>query len=374
MTLFRYDKAIFKKPIRTDQGYLKIPASISKADCVLTYKFSDGSTVKEFRPKEEVFFEGSIESAKQLPVIADRHVARVDSENTKELAIGFTGENIEKNGNTLDTNILVTDKKTIDRIDKGELVALSPGYRLDSIDKTPGIFNGERYDQIQRGIVYNHLALLPKGKGRQGYEIGLRLDSSDAILEDESEETRMKVKIRFDGKDYEIEVSNETEGQIVHDFVNRFDSMKKELEKTKGELNSVKDTLSKEKERADKAEDLETINAIVQARVDAISVLQRLDSNVKAEDLKIKSVRELHVDCLVANGRDRADFDDCSDDFILGAFSGITVAEKESKKGVGGFIPNNKTEERKDSRDTKDNPKKEMESAYSRAWTKKRGE
>jgi len=366
---YRYDKAVtFSGVEKTEQGYLRIPASISRADCVLTYRRSDGTIIKEFRPRNEIFDEVSINSARNLPVISDRHVTRVDSFNTSKLSVGFSSENIEQNLDTLDTTILITDNKTIKRIEKGELKALSPGYRLDKIDRTPGIYNGERYDQIQRGIKYNHLALLSPGKGRQGDRVGLRLDSEDAVYcnENESEE-RMKVKVRFDGKDYEIEVSNETEVQILRDFAERYDAKDKDLERAKGNLDETKKQLNQEKERADKAESLDTINEIVSKRVGAIEKLKRFDSKIDDKDLQEKSLRELHVDTLVASGRVREDFNDVTDEYIQGAFDGLNIEKKlKIKKGIGGTIPKDK-KERQDQKD-KMSPRQAMNKNYSESW------
>jgi uncharacterized protein len=58
------------------------------------------------------------------------------------------------------------------------------GYEVRE-DHTPGTWNGQAYDLVQRDIRYNHVALLPPGSGRAGRECALRLDSTAAVLDDE---------------------------------------------------------------------------------------------------------------------------------------------------------------------------------------------
>lgn len=56
---------------------------------------------------------------------------------------------------------------------------LSLGYNLD-LDETPGEWNGQHYDAIQRNIVVNHLALVQEA--RAGDQARLNIDSRDKYL------------------------------------------------------------------------------------------------------------------------------------------------------------------------------------------------
>jgi hypothetical protein len=69
----------------------------------------------------------------------------------------------------------VQDAGLIKAIEKGERRELSPGY-VCHVEENPGSWNGERYDGIQRNIIYNHLAIGPAGWGRSGSEVSLKLD------------------------------------------------------------------------------------------------------------------------------------------------------------------------------------------------------
>ena len=63
---YRYDINSLGKVTKTKQGYLVAPIVIGKANVILTYRRSDGTTVKEFHPKEEVLNKDSIETANKI--------------------------------------------------------------------------------------------------------------------------------------------------------------------------------------------------------------------------------------------------------------------------------------------------------------------
>ena len=54
---------------------------------------------------------------------------------------------------------------------------MSLGY-VCKIDETPGEWNGQKYDQIQRDINYNHLAVVHKGRAGNAR---IRLDADELV-------------------------------------------------------------------------------------------------------------------------------------------------------------------------------------------------
>jgi hypothetical protein len=89
----------------------------------------------------------------------------------------------------------------ISAVEKRTHTELSSGYTM-TIDPTPGEWNGQRYDQAQTKIRYNHVAMLEPGRGRMGREC--RLDAAgEEILTIEDEIETMKIKIA--GKEYSTE-------------------------------------------------------------------------------------------------------------------------------------------------------------------------
>lgn len=173
----RYDFAtIAGKPTRTPQGYLKIDANLTRTG-VLLYRNADGSVRRELRLPDEVFNGDSMQSLGLAPV-TDLHPPEglVNLDNTQELRRGTVSENVGNDGKFLQAQVVIDSKELIKKIEKGDRRELSPGYTCN-LDETPGEWNGERYDAIQRNIVYNHLAVGPKGWGRSGSEVSLKMDS-----------------------------------------------------------------------------------------------------------------------------------------------------------------------------------------------------
>jgi len=111
--------------------------------------------------------------------VTEGHAAWVTPANWSKFTLGTVSESsVRKDGDLVAAELVVQEGRTIARVDAGELQELSCGYTLD-YDPTPGTWNGERYDGVQRNIVYNHVALLPVGQARAGREAALRLDSAD---------------------------------------------------------------------------------------------------------------------------------------------------------------------------------------------------
>ncbi len=198
---------------RTPQGGLRGPAALTKVG-VFRYKHADGKVVREYRPADEVFDSDSLSTLEQAP-ITDFHPALsvsangfVNPENFTTLAKGqVTGVNHDETHVTADA--VIQDADTARRVLRGERVELSCGYSYRQ-DWTPGVTaDGQAYDMIQRCIRYNHVALLPRGGGRQGPDVALRFDS--AILRESP------MIINLDGKDFDL--SDETQRQAYQTAV-----------------------------------------------------------------------------------------------------------------------------------------------------------
>lgn len=178
----RYDLARFSpKTTRTPQGFLKAPAFFTRAG-IFEYQRADGTKVRELRPEDEVFHADSLGTLSSAPLVKDHpQEGMVTPENAKQLAIGWAGEQIERKDSMVSGYVTVMDADTISDVQSGKLREISMGYRCQ-IDKEEGehpVFG--RYDQIQRNIRYNHVALGGINWGRAGTEVGLRLDSTGAI-------------------------------------------------------------------------------------------------------------------------------------------------------------------------------------------------
>jgi uncharacterized protein len=144
------------------------------------------------RPEEELSHPDCIESFKLLPWIDDHAMLGPVAQELTDQAMpaeakgigGVIGENVFFEDGTLWGNIKVFSE-TMARLIEGGKRELSAGYRC-IYDQTPGVFNGQTYDAVQRTIRGNHLALVTEG--RCGPEV--------AVLD--------HLTITFDAKDIEM--------------------------------------------------------------------------------------------------------------------------------------------------------------------------
>lgn len=177
-----------------------------------------------------------------------------------------------------------------------------------------------------------------------------------------------KVKVRFDGVEYEIEVKDSNEENILERMNKRLDSTVKENEKLKGENSGLKNKVEEATKRANDAENPEKLKNAVNVRLDAISKIKAFKPEIKIKDLEDKSLRQLRLDCIGYAGKEIPD-KNASDEFISGAFGTLDVPTK--RVSVGGPIPKSKA--RKDSKnfDEDENYEVEMTNDFASAWEDK---
>jgi hypothetical protein len=184
MTVKRFDFASIDPTAleRTPSGGLVIPASLTRTG-VFTYKTPDGKEIRELRTPKEVFAPASLSSLQGATVTDGHPQEMVSTENWKAYARGsVVPGSVKPEGKFVIAKLAVEDASCIAKIDAGNLREISCGYGCD-IDETPGVTDtGERYDRAQTNIVYNHVALGPKGWGRAGSSVGLRLDSTGNMV------------------------------------------------------------------------------------------------------------------------------------------------------------------------------------------------
>jgi uncharacterized protein len=176
MRALRFDYLRLDSIATTPQGGLRIPAALTRTG-VFEYRKADGTLSRELRHPDEVFHKDAVDSFANAP-LSIGHVGVVSPDNWQNVAVGHVIGTPGREGKFLSADVAVMRRDAIEKIQKGELKELSCGYEVE-IDPTPGEYNGERYDAIQRGIRGNHVALLPEGAGRAGPDVKLRLDSKD---------------------------------------------------------------------------------------------------------------------------------------------------------------------------------------------------
>lgn len=165
----RLDSIPLDRTYFTEEGYL-IDHPIVTSVGIFVYHNPDGSERRELRLPEEVFAAKSLESYKGKPIIITHEAGYVDTENVQEEHVGTILSEGYQDGNDVRAEIVIHDMDTVKNIGLREL---SCGYNL-RLEETPGVWEGQPYDAIQRDIEINHLALVEKA--RAGEQARLNID------------------------------------------------------------------------------------------------------------------------------------------------------------------------------------------------------
>jgi hypothetical protein len=289
----RFDVAEIGKPVRTPQGFLRVAAFLTRAG-VFEYKRHDGSTARELRPPEEVFRADSLASLSAAPLTDLHPTEMVSPKNVRTLRVGHVGEAVRQDGNLVAASVTIEDEEVIARVERGDRREISCGYQC-RLDATPGDWNGQRYDAVQRDIVYNHAALGPRNWGRAGSEVALRLDSGDAMTASaleapperrddgpsdppgrESEEMD-QVSIRVDGLDVQAPKQS---AQVI--------------EKALKERDDALAARTRERDTAlGRADNAEKENKDLKAKLAAADDPKRLDQAVSARSALLEQARKV---------------------------------------------------------------------------------
>lgn len=167
----RFDSIPLSDTYFTPEGYL-IDNPILTRVGIFEYHNPDGTIRRELRLPEEVFAQESLASYKGKPVILTHEAGLVDVENVQQEHIGTILSEGIQDGDNVRAQIVIHDAESLDY----GLRELSLGY-TQTPDETPGVWNGQPYDAIQRNIQINHLALVEKA--RAGEQARLNIDGEE---------------------------------------------------------------------------------------------------------------------------------------------------------------------------------------------------
>jgi len=238
----RFDRSeVSGDAVLTEEGYIRATAIVTRTGIFL-YNNPDGTLRRELRHPSDVWDEESISSMSLIPVTNNHPNNKlVNSKNFKELAIGFTGETIKKDGDFILATLVITDHDGVDYVKNQGRKQLSLGYTVD-LHQDDGVYKGERYDYRQKNIRYNHLAIVEKA--RAGADARIALDSMDTVeilLKKEDQMAKRKIKIDQDEMMVEPEIG---------DYIDRLQMDVKNLQ---DERNRVEMELSRMREELEKA-------------------------------------------------------------------------------------------------------------------------
>lgn len=169
-----YDRLSIDGTNKTASGYLTVSAKVAKAGNVQTYLGSEVgkpevATVRVYRPRDEVL--NARPTFAHKPVTLGHPGVPVTADNWKEVARGWTGDEVAAEGDIIRVPMLLADAEAIRAVEGGTR-QLSMGYDC-TLDWTPGTSpSGEAYDAIQRGIRGNHVAIVDAARGGPELTIG----------------------------------------------------------------------------------------------------------------------------------------------------------------------------------------------------------
>lgn len=170
--VIRLDSVPVQKADFTEEGYL-VDKPILTTTGIFEYTNSDGSTRRELRLPSEVFDEESLKSYKGKPIVITHDAGLITKENVGKEMIGTILSDGYRDKDSVRAEIVIHNT---DEMKESGLKELSLGYNLE-LDETPGVWNGQHYDAVQRNIRINHLALVREA--RAGDNARLNIDSRD---------------------------------------------------------------------------------------------------------------------------------------------------------------------------------------------------
>lgn len=176
-TVFRTDRSELRSPVKLPNGFMRVDGYLSRAG-IFEYRQPDGKIRRELRPPEEVFKVDSLASFASVPITLDHPLpGLLTAQNAAQFAVGSVGEP-KPDGDKVRASMLITDARAIAALERGK-TQVSCGYTAE-VEETAGVWNGERFDVIQRNIVANHVAIVDVG--RAGPEVRVRMDDALAAL------------------------------------------------------------------------------------------------------------------------------------------------------------------------------------------------
>ena len=346
-TCFRYDVAPIDKYELTPEGYLRAWATIARTG-VQHYTDADGSIRREYRPEVEVASPESLASFAGKAITLEHPPVLLDSANTKDYQIGFSGTEVVYDNGFVRAVMTITDDEAIKRIMRGDAKEVSAGYRVN-YEATPGVTDsGENYDGIQKEINGNHIAVVRRGRAGPQVKLHLdRLDAADPSLFTPIEEPSMTAKVNFDGAEFEVTESvalavtkeREDAKKSYEDMKKMYDGMMSKASEMKEEMDAMqkemKGKCDSAEGRADAlAEEVESLkldlDAAKQVNVDSlveerIALIDKARTSLdSAFDFAGLSAREI-MEASIKAVRGDADLSERSDDYVTAMFD--TLAE-----------------------------------------------
>lgn len=349
-------------PTETAEGYLRVSGYATR-EGVFAYTRPDGTVTREYRPREEVLAAASVDTLSGVPLTIEHPREGIVTPSTVAAqshgtvrAIGAGETTPDGAGAHLPVDVTVWSEAGKRAIADG-VRELSCGYVCD-VDLTPGEWNGERYDSIQRNIRYNHLALTRKG--RAGASVALRLDSEDLAIAGEwpaQPEQENVMAIRIDGQEVDADKaqaavdavcaerdSARTDGE---DWKAKHDAIKAKYDALKEKMDAMKAKADEEEEKGKRADSDAAFLAAFgeRKRLLELATAHRVDGS----DALANGPLKVAIAKVLAKDAARCDSDAAYVDAVID-LAGDTAkrAEQSRNDAASAFAPGSKPEPRVD--------------------------
>ena len=240
-TAIRFDTGKIRQHEITPEGYLRAEAVFAR-DGILEYKMPNGNVRREFRPPEEN--RKALVGFGLKPICFEHPPKLIDSQNAKDYLVGLSDSTViyDKHGFVKGV-IEVLNADTVEAIVRGDAVEISAGYEC-VVDPTPGVWQGQRYDAVQRDIKVNHIAVTRKG--RAGEEVRIQMDSDNFAYQINENLTFQEIPR---GAMAQIVLDSVTYDNIPETFASVVGAKITELEKSSRRIDSLEQELAQYKQQ-----------------------------------------------------------------------------------------------------------------------------
>lgn len=332
----RFDSvAEFRKAPRLDRwGNMIVDAIVVKPG-VYSYHQPDGSIRREFKPPEEIYAPSHMESVRSA-VITDGHLpgnGAVTPGNFSAFSRGYAMSASRTDAGLL-TSMKVTASDLIAKLERKEIRGVSLGLDV-TYDPTPGVWQGQRYDGVQRGMMTNQISAttVPRVGGAE-----MRLDSTDAIMVDEMppepKEEQMTIPMKLTIGDSIVEVETGA-GAVIQARLkvldSELDSAKSQITSLTGERDGLQaklDTAGEELEKAKKltvdSKDIPALFAARRTLLDGAAVLLD-EEGLKAVD-SLPDMDVMRKACEAG----KIDLEGKSDEYVSARFDALVEARRDT--------------------------------------------
>lgn len=353
----RFDFAPITGTEVSDEGYLKVWCRAARTGTQI-YRRADGTQVREFRPEEEVSDPECLGSFGMKPATFGHPPVLLDSANTKQYQIGYSGSQVRYSDGFVEVALVITDADAIKKIQRKDATEVSAGYRVE-FDPTPGVTpEGESYEGVQRNIRTNHIAVV--ARGRAGPEVKLlmdRMDAADAVAFEPEEAPSLSTpqsvmaSVHLDGLELDLPADAATAVQShIKDLSRQLKDAASEKEALSTKLDSLTqeiESLAYDKEtavgRADALEeqveelsngggsrlDQSEIDDLVAERMDMLSTVSPAFED--DYDFRGRSDSDIYSDAF-ERLTGSAPREDASPEYVKGLVEGVLSAREDSEE------------------------------------------